>query len=338
VGTSKSIGVESGSAPLLTDRAALTAFDAVIVGAPAALDASAVRALERFARERGGAIVLLLDQVDNRVLEPLLGGATLTDEHGVEKLKVVSASGELAASEFAVPRGGAITPLAHVTMGASDHPAIWQSPLGAGRVVVNGALDAWRNRTHDEGSFARLWVDVTSDVAAASPAPLMVDVTPQLAAPGETLRVSAVVRDAQLSAPDRPSPSVELAGPPDFWPAAERGVFEATITAPDTPGNYELRVKGASASGNTLDAIARYTVMADAAPAPRPDRLADWVTSQGGTVVAGDGAALTGALRTAISTRAERVPTHVMRSVWWLPAFVLLLGGEWWIRRRRGER
>ncbi len=344
VGTSKTVGAASGVAPALTDTAALTAFDAIIVGAPDAATAAQARSLERFARERGGAVVLLLDRLDAGPFAPLLGVA-LEDVHGLERLKVSSAAGNLVATELAVPRGGAITALARATIGgpiggpiaSNATPVIWQSALGAGRLVVNGALDAWRYRAREDGGFAKFWLDAIGAAASASPAPLVLTTGSSIVAPGAAFDVRAVVRDAQLSDAAQPAPAVELAGPLTFWPGAERGVFHAAVKAPDTPGDYQLVVQGSTAQGLKLRQVLNYVV---AAPGRRPDPalLAAWTTSRGG-VVLGDGVAdLVSRVGTAVNARKERIATHPMRSVWWLPAFVILLGGEWWLRRRRGER
>jgi hypothetical protein len=40
----------------------------------------------------------------------------------------------------------------------------------------------------------------------------------------------------------------------------------------------------------------------------------------------------------AVDPPAERRVIHPMRSPWWIVPFGLALGGEWWLRRRRGGR
>lgn len=338
VGTSKSVGVASGSAPMLTDLAAVSEFDAVVIGAPDALSAADVRALDRYARERGGSIILLLDRAEAGPATPLIGAAPLGDAHGVERVKVESAAGNLVATEFGLPSAGAVlTPLAHASVGGKSTPIVWQSPLGAGRVIVNGAFDAWRYRTRESGGFAKFWTDAIGAAAAASPAALELTAASLRVAAGASFDVRATVRDVQLSDPSKPAPAVELSGAADFWPERERGVFRSTVKAPDTPGNYELQIQSSTAQGSKASAVLRYVV------AP-PDHHAEsallgaWTTSLGGTVLADDGSDVVSRVRAAVNARTERVETHPMRSIWWLPAFVILLGGEWLIRRRRGER
>ncbi len=330
VGTSKALSVASGTAPSLSDSGALAEFDAIVIGAAGELTATEARSIERYARERGGAVILLLDRLELGALAPMIGVLSLADVHGAARMKVSAAAGNQVATEFALPRGGAgITPLALVSIGGKDTPAIWQSALGAGRVVVNGALDAWRYRTREGGGFAKFWVDAIAAAASASPAPLVLTTETPRVAPGTTFEVRAIVRDAQLSDPSRPAPIVEWTGPPQFWPAEERGVFLASITAPDTPGNYEIKVR---------DAVLRYSVVPDVDRQPAVAMLTAWTTSRGGTVLTDDVAGVVSRVRTAVNAQYERVETHPMRSPWWIPVFVILLGAEWWIRRRRGER
>jgi hypothetical protein len=337
VGTSKNVGVESGTAPALTDTAALSAFDAIVIGAPDALNGAEVRSLERYARERGGSIVLLLDRAALGSWSPLAGDLALTAVRRIEREKTLGGAGTLVATEFASPRGSGLLPLARASIDGTDTPVVWSSALGAGRVVVNGALDAWKYRARENGGFAAFWCDAIGAAAAASPAPLTLSTDNLRVAPGATFDVRAIVRDAQLSDPSRPSPAVSLDGPPDFWPAAERGVFHAAVKAPDTPGNYRVTVQGSSVQGFQGSVVLDYAVVA-ADSAPAPALLAAWTTSRGGAVISDDVSVAVSRIRTAVNAERTRVETHPMRSVWWIPVFVLLLGGEWWIRRRRGER
>ena len=71
---------------------------------------------------------------------------------------------------------------------------------------------------------------------------------------------------------------------------------------------------------------------------PQPALLAAWTTSRGGAVINEEAAGVVSRVQAAVNARRARVETHPMRSLWWLPVFVLVAGGEWWMRRRRGER
>jgi hypothetical protein len=340
VGTSKNVEVQSGAAPALTDTAALAAFDAIVIGAPDALGAAEVRSLERYARERGGSIVLLLDRAVAGPLSPLFGDLALNHVRRIERARTSGGAGSLVATEFAVPHGPSLSPLARVSIDGTEAPVVWSSPLGAGRIIINGALDAWKYRARENGGFAAFWSGAVAAAAAASPAPLTLSTDSLRVAPGEIFDVRAIVRDAQLSDPSRPSPPVELDGPPDVWPAAARGVFHASVKAPATPGIYEVALTGSSVQASNVPgfgAVLHYAV-ASADDRPLPQLLAAWTTSRGGTVITGDAARAASRIEAAVSAERSRVETHPMRSIWWLPIFVSLLGGEWWIRRRSGRR
>ena len=75
-------------------------------------------------------------------------------------------------------------------------------------------------------------------------------------------------------------------------------------------------------------------------PVPHEASLvASWAGAHGGSVFPStDLAQLPDALAAAISPPVERRTIHPMRSGWWMLPFGLLLGLEWWARRRRGEK
>ena len=80
----------------------------------------------------------------------------------------------------------------------------------------------------------------------------------------------------------------------------------------------------------TVDAVTRRT---------RPEALARLASLTGGTVVPVAPAAEVA--RGVLAARPPRVvaaPVHPLRSPWWAMVFVASLGGEWWLRRRAGQR
>ena len=357
VTTSRAIDVESGDAPALLNAAALESFAAIVVGAPDALTVAEVRALEQFARGRGGAVVLLMDRVDAGPAARIAGAASWRDVHGIERRAVVGDAGTLIATELAVPEtllpGGAA--LATMGAGTAARPAVvWQTPLGAGRVIVSGALDAWRYRAREQNGFARFWTGVISDAAAAAPPAVMVMPPARVVAPGSDMDVRVIVRRAQLSDASRPAPLVDArarigavgasaAGadmaPLRLWPTAERGVFVAPVRMPAAPGTYRIVVDAVDDRGVAIGEAAVDVVAAELPPAPGVTDLAAWTTAHGGVVVPGaEREDVVAAVRARVSSRAEPQRVHPMRSPWWLPLFVGVLGGEWWLRRRRGDR
>lgn len=353
VATSRAVAVESGDVPSLADVAALQLFSVVIVGAPDALSANDVRALEVFARGRGGAVVFLMDRVDAGPFARLTGASSWRDVHGVERRTLANAAGTMIATELAVPEGlsAGVDVLAAAGKDARSRPAVWQTPLGAGRVVVSGALDAWRYRTREQNGFARFWTQIISDVAAAAPPPLTVLPTSRVVAPGASVDIRVIVRSAQLSEAARPAPIVEARAtfglvaapsggdPLRLWPTSERGVFAVTLRVPEVPGTYRAAADAVNAGGAPLGAGFADIDVGDGLIVPATDDLPAWTTAHGGVVVPQARVAeLESIVRARVPVVAQPARAHPMRSVWWLPVFISALGGEWWLRRRRGER
>jgi hypothetical protein len=365
VSTSRTVATESGSAPALSDTAALDEFSAIVAGAPDALSAADVRALESFARGRGGAVVLLMDSADIGPFASLAGAASFRDLHGVERRTLKSASSAaMVATELAVPQGltAFAETLASAGSGTAESPAVWQVPVGAGRAIVSGALDSWRYRAREQNGFARFWTAAIADAAAAAPPPVLVMPAMRAIRPDSPLDVRVLIRSAALSDPSRPSPTVDArlrVAPLDadetrpgvvsendsrsrftsrLWPSAERGVLTTTMRAPHTPGTYRITTDVVDAAGVSLGSAAADIVVG---PVTRVDRddLAAWTTARGGDV---ESETRVPGLATRLSDRihapARLMSVRPMRSIWWLPLFVAVLGGEWWLRRRRGER
>ena len=113
VQASKGLEVRSGTPPSALTADALGAFDAVVVGAPEELRPSEVEALQRFARRRGGAVVLVPDRRPSGPYLDLIP-APQFDEVLVENAIELRARGDgiasigtrLQASEMAVHRAG----------------------------------------------------------------------------------------------------------------------------------------------------------------------------------------------------------------------------------------
>ena len=353
VATSRAISAEAGAAPAQLDAAALEAFAAVVIGAPDALTESDARALEAFARRRGGAVVLLMDRVATGPFMRLTGAVSFRDVHGVERRKVVGDAGTLIATELALPdvaMPGAET-LATNGAGAGARVAVWQTPLGAGRVVVNGALDAWRYRAREGGGFSRFWTGVISAAAAASPAALTVSPQARAVRPGAAVNVRVVVRRVQLSDPLRPAPAVTVAArlaaadgasggePVRLWPTPERGVFMAPVRASHRAGVNRIVIDARDDVGVSMGSASADVIVGEVALTSSTAQFEAWTTSRGGVVVSGaqlrDVAAT---VRARVSVAARPAAGHPMRSPWWLPMLVCVLGGEWWLRRRNGER
>jgi hypothetical protein len=360
--TSRNISIDAGRPPeRLDDIAGLSRFDAVVVGAPEALTETDVTGLNAFLRRRGGGVVLLFDQRVAGPYERLTDvGSWLTRGNGREMTiaPVVADSGALRVSEIAWPSSlpAGASPVAQTVRTPTDsspsRAVVWRSPVGAGELVVSGALDAWRYRDRSVSAFDEFWQTLIASTASATPPPLAVTVSPSIVAAGERIDVTAAVRDVALGrsgdgllngAPVRATVSGSVVTPAGgderriavrFWPSEAIGGFRAVVRAPRVPGVYHVAV---ASDGFTADVP---IVVATARSRPEPDGgdlLTAWVTARGGRAIAssrlGDlSAALQGVVRS--TPRMER--WHPMRSAWWIVPFVLALGGEWWLRRRRG--
>ncbi|MEX0907163.1 MAG: hypothetical protein WD054_02445, partial [Gemmatimonadota bacterium] len=176
--TSRGVSAESGLPPeRLADAGSLAEFDAVIVGAPEALTRTDVDGLERYMRARGGSVLLLPDQRTEGSWQRLAGVSTWASAEQDAPVRVASSdSTTLHASRLMWPArlpDGA-EQLAWLP-GARGSPVIWSTPVGGGRLIVSGALDAWRFRQEERSAFERFWPGLIARAAAHAPAPLSID-------------------------------------------------------------------------------------------------------------------------------------------------------------------
>lgn len=336
----------------LTAGARLDAHDLIIVGAPDALSADEVSALERFLRQRGGAVILLLDSPDAGPWQRLAGGGNWSERDGGEPLVVSAAAGDstrLRAAEFVWPArlpAGA-TALAHTALSTRDsvqRPVVWSTPVGAGLLVVSGALDAWRFRDASQSAFDAFWREAAAAAALGALPAVSARANAQVVAPGALVTIDATHRAAALGATSSAGPApitrvratAEIAGERvALSPAVSVGALSSTFRAPSQPGRYEVSV----ASGADSVAIP-VVVVADARPPIGPRAALDaLVAVSGGRSFDDDElGALTTALKSAIRPAVHPEPWHPMRSPWWILPFALLLSAEWWLRRRSGQR
>jgi hypothetical protein len=326
---------------------ALASYDAVLLGAPEDLTESEVAALSSFCELRGGAVIFLPDRRPSGSYARLVSSSGF-DEALLDKPAPLVGDGPIgvSASEFALPRtlGPGATAVASLSQQVA-RAAIVSVPLGRGRILFSGALDAWRFRATgpDEAAFARFWTGIIADLAAASPRRLSISVHPALAAPGDRMRfrvaVDSLVFPAQRDGEGPPVRASLVArdGTEHFvrlWPAADPGAFEGDVVAPHA-GSYDAR---ASAAGSTADTP---VIVADGVrhPPPFDDEALKMITETSGGVVvdATDTAPLRRHLN-GLNRHDERRTLHPMRSGWWSLPFAAALCAEWTLRRRRGAR
>jgi hypothetical protein len=332
--------------PALSDET-LAKYQAVLVGAPEELTASEAAALATYAKVRGGAVVFLPDRPPSGPYARLVS-ETGFDEALLDKPVTLIDSGPIAirASEFALPRrlgpgGVALASLRQQITRA----AIVSVPVGRGRLVFSGALDAWRFRADGDlnQTSMQFWTGMIANLAAASSHRVSVSVRPALAAPGARLKIHAALDPAAFPSStggEAPAVGASLVGRDGtrhfvrLWPAAETGIFEGETVAP-AAGTYDARV---SVAGSMADTPALVVDGVRQPPLYDDESLRLIAAADGGVVVdAADTAPLARHLR-GLARRTEPRVVHPMRSGWWSLPFVGALCAEWAARRRRGAR
>jgi hypothetical protein len=336
--TSRGVSAQTGGAVPLADRR-LDAFAVVIAGGLERLSGGDAGALERFMRERGGAVVLLPDQrIDAGPARDLIPGPDL-EERLLErpaKLAVTPPAASLQASELLLLR--APTPGADVLArvpGTEPSAVIASAPRGDGRLLFSGAMDAWRFRAADSGAFDRFWQSAIAGLALAVPPPIAIAVEPPLLRPGEQGEVVVRVRARDVTAV-----SAVLDGdqPIRLRPDPEAGVYRGRFTAKASAGRSTLEVRAAGPQSQSASRaiLVRPEVERRSIAAPALSMLA---SSHRGIDVPPDRLAeLEQFLRNTIASPRATSVRHPMRSTWWILPFAACLSAEWWIRRRRGLR
>ena len=317
--------------------ASLDGFEAIIAGGLEQLSAPDAQALDRFMRERGGAVALLPDaRVDRGAVHGLMALAT-TERllERPEKLATRFGAPAFDASELLVVGGAAPAGNDDVLATAGDgSPVIVSMPHGRGRLLISGAMDAWRYRAAADGAFDRFWQATVAALALAAPPPLEVVVTPPAPGPRERAEVSVRLRS---SAPVPVAASVDGI-PIRLWPEAEAGVFRGTFTARSAPGRMEMT---AMAGGERPYDITYEVLVQDGVAADRGvgAPLALLSASRRGIDVTPQRLGELGAfVRESVNAAAAGVERRPLRASWWLFAFAASLCAEWWLRRRRGLR
>jgi hypothetical protein len=325
------LAIAAAAGAPLTPRT-LAESSTVVVAAPDALTGDEVALLDQFVRRRGGSVVLLPDRrptgAVTRLMPPIVAERRLSEPLAV---------GPLRASELLMfdDRAAGVRVLAS----AGEGPVVVERAIGRGRVVVSGALDAWRFR--DE-PFAGFWSSLIADATAAAGHTLEVVLEKNVLGPGERSRVTVEWRTRDAIGSDLVASAVmqcagEAEQPIRLWPEARRGTFVGVVSS-ETAGACEVR---ASLLGPAPVAGAARFVTAPGVRRPigTAPGIETAVAAHGGiTVAAGDEAALGAHVRETIPAIERLQETRPMRSPWWMLPFAGCLGAEWWLRRRGGLR
>jgi hypothetical protein len=276
----------------------------------------------------------------------LLGKSDAAEELLQKPVKLTAADGNpIHGSEFTflrtVPPGA--QPLL-ILPGTGEAKALLLTwPVGAGRIVFSGLLDAWRYRAVDEGTFEAFWRSLAGREALRAPRRLEVTVDPAPDGPAGGVRVRAAVRATEhavvsdhISIPAVSARVADERGHQDtirLWPTAESGVFEGRLALPGA-GRYDVRVE--TDAGSSVDVP--YVLASGLEPAVARDRSTEIARSTGGVVAAVSN--LTPLIEQLRALPVEKADWlwHPMRSPWCSVAFAGLLAAEWAGRRRRGLR
>ena len=366
--TSRVSAMQTNAAPsTLTDSASLSAFDLIIVGAPEAFGDSEARALQRYLRERQGAVILLPETTAGVLLPRLSGQATWQDDLRGDPVSVSAVSATnprgpggpggstgstggndaWTAAEFLWPARW--PPLAETLAALAPRPdgpsaplsAVWQMPIGGGRLAVSSAIDGWRSRAGSGSGFSAFWRSTAAALAQATPPLVNATMPRRLLTSGQWARVSVGLFSEGEPAARVIGGSTEA--PVRLWPVNRRPTsigraWSGEFRAPDLPGRYRLSVTDGAAASSVVE----FLVVNDAPIRIGPERdglalLA--AATHGGRVVPADQLKqLSAQISDSVTAGSGREPWHPMRSIWWLMPFTLCAAGEWWLRRHRGER
>ena len=323
--------LSAGTANGRLDAATLDRLPLVIVGGPDALTASDVALLETYVRQRGGTLVLLPERRPSGESTRLFQGdwsehLTLTPE----------SIGPLRASEFL--RVANLSPPSAVLAASGSTPVIVSSPIGSGRIIVAGAMDAWRYRDAATGGFDRFWRSVASEGAAAGEG-LTVTFANSVLEHGA--RVAFTIRDRRMTPVSSSEASVvqrcgdALARPVRVWPRGALGEFAGELASSASAAcTVEVSVGDRQVSAS-IGVVNHASHAVDDTLA----KLERHVRATGGHIAnAGNETELARVLDDETPTMSRVVTAHPMRPAWWMIPFAACLSIEWWLRRRAGLR
>lgn len=339
---SRGVQVTAGGAQPL-QSISLDRVRVIVVGGLDRLTAGDGRVLERFMREREGSVVLLPDSRNDAGTAAQWLSVPAATEVLLEKaarLTTAAPMPSFAASEMLTFSTTAGMHVLARTSGSND-PVVVVMPYGAGRLMVSGALDAWRFRADDNGAFDRFWqASVAGAAMAASPA-IDVQVVPPVVTPAERVDVRVRVRRTALGLTPADalhvSSTLNTGDPVRLWPDAAPDTFRGSFVAPRTSsGHLEVAVDGAAHATASTSFVVAQGVRTARPVGPPLSLLAD---SRGGIDVTPDKLSeLEQRLRRDVTAPPTRVERRPMRSTWWMLPFAACLSAEWWLRRRRGLR
>jgi hypothetical protein len=323
-----------GEAPRAVFLDQLLPFEVVIAGAPEELAPAEVAALREFAELRGGTVILLPDRRPTGAYAGLLPGAA-TEQLFTEP-QVLEPAGIPASEIVSI----AATPGVRSLASLNGAPVIFSWPLGAGRVLFSGALDAWRYRTDPRSRGREVWRDAIMTAALAAPPPLQLALEPAVVRPGKTARIVARIRPTEIVAGRSFAIEARVIDPNGrdeivrLHPTFEGGTLEGLVPT-SMPGVYDVTVSLASGARSQATLLAH----AEAFTLSGSNGALENVPELTGGVAAASSDLSPLVRHLAEIPRATRHETrHPMRSAWWMVLFAAVLCAEWTLRRRSGLR
>jgi hypothetical protein len=324
----------------------------IVVGAPHAISRQDVAGLERFLRERGGVVLLLLDAPLDERFDRLVGPARWRNVTTSPAVPVHFSSDSVALrlTEWMIPSQlppGADT-VASGRRGTTREPVIVQLPVGAGRLVVSGAVDAWRFRDPDTSGFERTWPAILAAGAAASLPAVEVHLSRAVGAADDEVDVAVSVRHVMLASGTESRAGiaawVDAGGtrqPVALHPAAPVGTFTGKFRPPSNAGAYQVMVvssRPGESAADTGSAAGEVVSSPATVGAGDDERRATWLRVHGTHMVPEERlGTLPSVLDRLVSPSTQRSTWYPMRSPFWILPLVFALGAEWWLRRRRGR-
>jgi hypothetical protein len=300
----------------------------VVVTSPQTLSASDVELLDRFVTHRGGSLMIIPDQRPSgavlRLMPRVAGQQRDAQGRDVGLLRV--------REWLTFDRSTATSTLAAL----GDDPVVVSRAVGRGRVIVSGALDAWRFRDASS-NFNTFWTALAWEAAMAAGRSLHVRVEPVLGQPGEPRRVELELQSIDRVPMELSASGVLTCGAERamvrLWPAGRHGVFEGMMR-PTGGGSCQLTVVVNDVSATVALAVQSHVRRGEGVD----DALEAAVAAHGGIVVASgeDERDLVARASAQLAPRSESRATWPMRSPVWLIVFALCLSSEWWLRRRAG--
>ena len=258
---------------------------------------------------------------------------------------------------FAAPLGGprpGASVLA-VTGGAGGiaRPLVAVQRYGQGRSMIFSGEGAWRWRMllpSTDRSYDTFWRQSLRWLALPATDPVAIRL-PAAAAPGDTLTVSVLARNEAFTTQPGATVEVQVTSPGgrtetihavEAHETEDAGTYAARFRA-DGPGVYRVRAEARQGT-RSVGSAATSMLIGGSDPEMTDPRLNQAVLqrlalrSGGRLVAAGESAAIADQLRAAVPAARLAVTHDVWHTGWSFAPILMLLIGEWLLRRRWGLR